>query len=310
VARTEAIEAEAALQAGDRVVVVANPATRRNIRRIIAELRKAAPDGVNIDVRITTRAGEARQLAGVHAPGARLLIAVGGDGTVADVASAAIDHGIPLGILPGGSTNIIAKELRVPSDPVDGAALIFGPHHLKRIDAGSGAGRIFLHMAGAGFDSRFFARSNPALKRKVGWVAYLPAAARTLFDRPTEVCVRVDGAEVRTTSPLVLVANGRSVLHTALKIASGISKSDGVFDVFIVTALSAPEKAKVLSSFIRHSLDQSPYVIRMRGSEVEIAADPPLPVQFDGDVAGTTPLTLRLLPGALRVIVPIVSGNR
>lgn len=294
----------AGVRPGDRLLVVANPATRRDVRRIIAALRQAAPAGVRIDTHITRRAGEARELADRHADGARLLVAVGGDGTVADVAGAAVEHGLPLAILPGGSTNIIAGELGIPSDPASGAALIFGPHRLKLLDAGACGDRIFLHMVGAGFDSRFFARSNPALKRKVGWLAYLPAAARTLFDRPVDARVTVDGTEVRAITPMVLVANGRSVIHAALRIADGISKSDGIFDVFIVTATSGPEKARVLGRMITRHLDASPYVIRLRGRDVRIETDPPLPVQFDGDVDGDTPVRLRMLPGALRVVVP------
>lgn len=289
---------------GDRLLAIANPATRRDVRRIINTLRHAAPAGVTIDTHLTRHAGEARELAERHVEGARLLIAIGGDGTVADVAGAAVEHGIPLAILPGGSTNIIAGELGIPSDPAGGAALIFGRHRLKRLDAGACGDRVFLHMVGAGFDSRFFARSNPALKRKVGWLAYLPAAARTLFDQPVEARVTVDETEVRAISTMILVANGRSIIHSALRIADGISTSDGVFDVFIVTARSAQEKARVLGRLITRDLDASPFVIRLRGQAVEIETDPPLPVQFDGDVDGETPVRLRILPGAVQVMVP------
>lgn len=289
---------------GDRVVVVANPATRRDIGRIIASLRQAAPDDVTVDVRITGRAGEARELAREHAPGACLLVAVGGDGTVAEVASAAIEHDIPLAILPGGSTNIIARELRIPTSADGGAALVFGPHRLKAIDVGKSDRRIFLHMAGAGFDSRFFARTSSKLKRKVGWLAYLPAAGRALLDRPSEVHVRVDGQEVRAESPLVMVANGRSVAHPEFHISPDISTSDGVFDVFVITGTGPVEIFGVLGRFMTRRLDRSPYVTRLRGTHVELIADPPLPVQFDGDVDGETPVTCDILEGALRIVVP------
>jgi YegS/Rv2252/BmrU family lipid kinase len=289
---------------GDRLLVVANPATRRDIRAVIAALRDAAPDGVEIDVRITTRAGEARELAASHAEGARLIVAVGGDGTVAEVASAVVHKEIPLAILPGGSTNIIARELRIPTRVADGAALIFGPHRVRRIDAGWSERRIFLHMAGAGFDSRLFARSNSAWKRRVGWLAYLPAAVRALLDRPSTMRITVDGTEHLAKSPLVLVANGKSIVHPAMKLARGISKADGLLDVFIVTANGPVQLAKVLVQAATRRLDRSPYVDRLRGVEIALDAEPHLPVQFDGDVDGETPVALRVLPGAIRVIVP------
>jgi diacylglycerol kinase (ATP) len=285
--------------------VIANPATRRNIRTIIAELRRVAPDGVTIDVRITKRAGEARELAGEHAPGSRMVIAVGGDGTVAEVASGIIGLGVPLAILPGGSTNIIARELGIPTDIDAGTALICGPHRHNRIDVGRADRRHFLHMAGAGFDSQMFARSSSKLKRRVGWLAYLPAAARTLLDRPALARVTVDGTEVAARSPLVLVANGRSVAHPKLTIAEGISRSDGVFDVFIVTAVRPGPMVRVLGRFATRHIDRSPYVTRLRGRQVTIEAEPALPVQFDGDVDGTTPVSIDMMPGALDVVVPV-----
>ncbi len=295
--------------AGDRVLVVADPATRRDIRRMLGALRAAAPEGVDIDVRLTSRAGEARDLAWRHAQDARVVIAVGGDGTVAEVASALIGQGIPLAILPGGSTNIIARELRIPTQAVDGARLIFGPHRVRRIDAGYSERRVFLHMAGGGFDSRLFARSNSAWKRKIGWLAYLPSAVRTLMDRPVAVRVTVDGTEVHARSPMVLVANGKSVAHPRMKLARGISKADGVLDVFIITATGPVQLARVLGRAASRCLDQSPYVTRMRGVEIEIDAEPRWPVEFDGDVDGMTPVTLRVLPSAIRVVVPEIPAK-
>lgn len=294
----------ALVRPGDRLLVIANPATRRDVHRIIVALRRAAPDGVSIDTHITRHPGQARELAEQHGDGARLLVAIGGDGTVGDVAAAAVDHDIPLAIMPGGSTNIIARELGIPSGPEAGAALMFGRNRLARIDAGICGDRVFLHMVGAGFDSRFFARSNQALKRKVGWLAYIPAATRTLFDQPVEARVTVDGDEVRAITTMVLVANGPSVIHPSLQIAEEISTSDGIFDVFIVTARSGVQKAGVFGRMVTRRIDASPHVIRLRGRDIEIETDPPLPVQFDGDVDGETPVRLRMLPGAVRVLVP------
>ena len=292
------------VKSGDRLLVVANPASRRDIRKIVASLRQAAPIGVTIDVRITSHAGEARSLADKHADGARMVIAIGGDGTVAEVATGVLGKNIPLAILPGGSTNIIAREMRVPTRVEAGAAVLLGKHRVKWIDVGTYGEHVFLHMAGAGFDSRFFARSNPRLKRKIGSMAYLPAAARTLFDRPSEVRVTVDGQEVRAVSPLVMVANGRSVMTAAMTIAPDISKSDGLFDVFVVTGTSPVAKASVLARFVTHHLDDSPYVTRLRGRHVELEADPPLPVQLDGDVCGMTPAAFEIVDLALPIVVP------
>lgn len=298
------------VKSGDRLLVVANPATRRDIRKTVASLRRAAPPDVVIDVRITTRAGEAEHLARQHAEGARMVIAVGGDGTVAEVATAVVGKDIPLAILPGGSTNIIAREMHVPVNTEVGVALLLGKHRVQRVDVGTSDRRVFLHMAGAGFDSRMFARSNSKLKRRIGWLAYWPAAARTLLERPAHVRVRVDGTEVRAQSPLVLIANGRSVMHPSMTIASGISNSDGLFDVFIVTATTPLAISRVLGRFATRHLENSPHVTRLRGRHIELEADPPLPVQFDGDVSGMTPATFEIMDKALQIVVPVRSSAR
>lgn len=233
------------------------------------------------------------------------VIAVGGDGTVAEVATAIDGRAIPLGIIPAGSTNVVARNLRLPDDPIEAATLIFRRPNTRRIDVGICNGRRFLHMAGAGFDSRIFATTSKRLKRHLGWVAYLQGATQTIFEPPVHFNVAVDGTALECESPLVLVANGGSIIRPSIPVHPGIRYDDGFLDVIIFTATRPVEIASTLGRFATRSLEKSPYTIHMRGREIELSSTPPIPVQLDGDIFGHTPAHFSLLPHALEIVVPL-----
>lgn len=289
----------------DRVAVVVNPATHGDAERIVAALEHQAPDGVELAVHRTPAAGTTAQVArAALADGADFAVAVGGDGTVAEVAGALDGTGIPLGIIPGGSTNITARSLGIPAYPERAIRLLFGPHRTVPLDLGYAAGQPFLHMAGAGLDSRLFADADPALKRRIGWLAYLPPAVRDLSFPPTRFTIVADGVMTKVTAPLVLVCNGSTIISPRLSLYPGIDSEDGHLDVLIFTPIGPVELARTLARLATQGLEHSPFVRHLRARRVAIAADPELPVELDGDVAGRTPLAISLAPAAVRVIVP------
>jgi YegS/Rv2252/BmrU family lipid kinase len=232
------------------------------------------------------------------------VIAVGGDGTVADALTAIGDAGAPIAILPGGSTNVIAQELGLPGSAHDAAQVIFGRHTIHTMDAATCNDRLFLHMAGAGFDSRIFDQTNPALKRRVGWLAYLPGAAKSLRLPPARFQVQTESASFDFTSPMVLVANGAGIIRPSLRLLPDIASDDGWLDLVAITTPSAQGIARVLGRFATRSLHRSPHVLHVRARRVQIEADPQMPIQVDGDVSGTTPAEIEILPGRAKMIVP------
>lgn len=289
-----------------RIVAVGNPAARRNAAAMVDALRRQLPPDVELDVRWSPAPGETTQVARAAVDGMPVdaVVAIGGDGTVAEVATALNGTGIPLGIIPAGSTNVIAQELRIPTNPDAAAALIVGPHGLRTLDMGLCDHRGFLHIAGSGFDSRLFADTSPALKRRLGWVAYLPAAARNLWDRPARYTIVTDDATTEVESPLVLVANGGAIITPAMRLYPDIRPDDGWLDVLVFTARRPGEVLRSLARLVRSDLQRSPFVVRLRARRVELIADPPQPVQLDGDVLFETPATFRIAPAAVNVIVP------
>lgn len=232
------------------------------------------------------------------------VVAVGGDGTVADVATGIFGSAAALGIVPAGSTNITARSLGIPANPAAALALLGGPHQLRSVDVGRSNGRSFVHIAGAGFDAELFNATSPVWKRRIGWVAYLPAAAVALRLPPSSVRVSTDETTIEARSPLVLIANGGSAIAPEFRIYPGISVDDGWLDVLVFTTSTPAQIAATLGSMGRQQLDRSPHVTWQRARTVKIEATPPLAVELDGDPRGTTPREFILVPAGLVVVTP------
>jgi diacylglycerol kinase family enzyme len=287
-----------------RLLVVANPATRRNVADIADLLRQAAPSDVAVDVRLTRGPGADPVFTRDEIGEVSCVVAIGGDGTVAGVATLLMGTEVPLGIIPAGSTNVIARDLRIPKAPQKAVALLLGKHRQKLVDVGLCGNRAFIHMAGAGFDSRLFDATSPSLKRRIGWLAYLPAASRNLLGQPSRFTIVADGVTTEVVSPLVLVANGGSIISPSLPLYPGIRRDDGWLDVLIFTPTGPVRIARTLTRFATRGLVRSPYVVRFQARHVSLTADPPLPVQLDGDVVAGTPVTFGIAPASLSIIVP------
>jgi diacylglycerol kinase (ATP) len=289
---------------GDRVLVIANPATRRDAQAVVRLLEREVPPGITLDVHWTRAARRARELTERHLGDARGVIAVGGDGTVSEVAAALVGTDLPLGVIPGGSTNIVARELGVPSTIAAAVRLLFSDHAVRAIDVGTCNEHMFLHMAGAGFDSQLFELANPRLKRRVGWVAYLPAAVQALRAPLGEYTIDADGDVMDVRSPLVLVANGASIINPHIRLLPDIRKDDGWLDLIVVTATRPDELTRVIARLATMRLGQSPFVRHIRARSVSVRATRPIPVELDGDVATTTPVTFGIMPKAIGLIGP------
>jgi len=212
---------------------------------------------------------------------------------------------LPLAIVPAGSTNIIARSLRIPKDARAAIRLVWGANRLRTIDAGVSGKTTFLHMAGAGVDSLLFELSRPELKRRIGWMAYVPAALSALRRPLSTYTVRSDERSLEAVrSPLVLVANGAAIIAPRLRVDRDIAVDDGWLDVFVVTATTPREIATVLARIAMQRLRGTPHVQAWRTRAVEISAEPGMCVQFDGDVSGATPVSISLAPAAVQVVVP------
>ena len=287
-----------------RVVAIVSSAGRLGAAEVSASLARIFGDDIELQVQVANSSPEATAAANQAARSATIVIAVGGDGTVADVATGIFGSRAALGIVPAGSTNIAARSLGIPAQPAAALALIGGSHQLRSIDIGRSNDRTFVHIAGAGFDAEVFRGTSPVWKRRLGWFAYLPAAVTALRLPPSELRITTDGAVLEARSPLVLIANGGSAIAPQFRIYPGIAVDDGWLDLLVFTSSTPAQVAMTLGYAGRQRLDQSPHVIHRRAQAVEIEAIPPLPVELDGDLRGTTPRRFKIVPLGLRVVTP------
>ncbi|HEY8597657.1 MAG TPA: diacylglycerol kinase family protein [Thermomicrobiales bacterium] len=244
------------------------------------------------------------------ADAAAVVLACGGDGTVNAVASGLIGHHTPLAILPGGTTNIIAQGLGIPADPLAVCQLLRGDALTVALDVAQVGEHFLLHMGGAGYDAHLMGMTNRAAKRGFGLGAYLVFGARGLLDQPiVDFTILIDGRTIRERGWMALVANGSDVFTRGLRLGPHISTTDGMLDLVLFTAPGFLDAAaSFLSILVRRY--RSPYLRYERGKQIEIHADPPLPVDFDGDPVGTTPFIAEVLPAALKVLVPPPGNGR
>jgi diacylglycerol kinase (ATP) len=272
--------------------------------RIATSMAHRFRDRVDLSLTIVYSSAEATSAAREMARNADVVVAVGGDGTVADVATGILGSGVTLGIVPAGSTNITARSLGIPANPRAAIGLLLRPESTIEIDVGISEDRCFLNMGGAGFDAELFRTASPIWKKRLGWLAYLPAAAAALRLNPSSVMVTCDAERIEVASPLVLVANGGAAVAPTFKLHPHISSDDGWLDVLVFTATTPSQVAATLGQLGSQRLDRSPYVIWRRTRAVTIEAEPALDVELDGDVCGVTPREFCVKPAALRVVVP------
>jgi len=285
-----------------RIVVVANPKSRLSPDRLETLVRAYMPQRSSVIVRHTRPNMPIHGLIEDELDHATVAIASGGDGTVSQVASAILDRNIPLGIVPAGSTNMVAKVSAIPSNPEKAVQLIFGYHFRERIDVGRSGERLLLHLGGAGIDARIFLGADPKLKKRIRWAAYVPPAIAGAFAGQTEFTVTVDGQVIRAQSSLVLVANSAQLLSSKIHLVKDVSRVDGNFDVLIYTATNPLQLAWAGLASMSGHLEHTGQIVRLRGKSIKIESEPPVPAELDGEVVGETPLDIEVLPQAIELI--------
>ena len=265
--------------------------------------------GIRGEVAFTGRRGTARALArSIVEAGATSLVCWGGDGTVNEVASEAARHGLPLGIVPGGSGNGLARELGLDRQPE--AALrtaLRGPERI--LDAGEIDGRFFANVAGVGFDAHV-ARLAERFERRGAWSYFAAGIPELLAYRPSTYRIRTGEDTFRADALLVTIANGRQYGNGAV-IAPRARPDDGRLDLVCVPALPAAVLLWQARRLFTGTVDRVRGVRTVPIGDAEVEGDGPLPFHVDGEACtGGPSLRVRVLPRALRVRVPAPGGGR
>lgn len=284
---------------------ILNPVTgRRSAEDVEALMREILAPHLKLTIVRTRRPGDAIVLGRAAARQTECVIAVGGDGTVSEVAAGILGSNALLGIIPTGSTNVVARSLNIPIEPRRAARVLLGALEKRTIDVIQLDDRIALHMVGCGFDALMMEDAVPVLKRTAAWFAYVPAALKHMTGRPWTFRITVDDRQISTDAKMVLVANGAFVLDPRFEVGRGIRSDDGLLDVIVFTPPNLAATTEIASRLAIGRIERSSYVRQYTGRHVRIESDPPAPVECDGDVIGVTPVALDILPAAITILVP------
>lgn len=289
-----------------RVIINPSSGTGDSILPVINASMKDA--GIKWDASITHQAGDATRYAKVAVKeGIDALAVYGGDGTLMEAISGLIGSDIPLVILPGGSANVMAIELGIPTDLTEACALLsHRPLETKTIDVGQFNKRYFIVGISLGFESDVVKGAGRETKNKIGHFAYVLSAVTAWKKTRTAVYhLNIDGKEHDVQGLTCIITNTGHLGFTNISIDKHIDVSDGFLDVVVLRKANISLlKLIAVTLLTRQPPDNVELVKHWQGKDISVSSSPKQTVQCDGEVLETIPPRITIVPGAIKVLVP------
>jgi YegS/Rv2252/BmrU family lipid kinase len=286
-----------------RILLIANANARRGNEPLDAARNVFAQAGIEVVEGRASRAREAPSLIRSHLPEVGAIVLAGGDGTVHEAAPALVEAGLPVGILPLGTANDLARAIRLPLD-LAAAAEVIAAGATRPIDVGEVNGKLFFNVAHIGLGTALADKLTRQMKRRFGPFAYALAALAALAQlRPfrAEIAAGEERLVLRTIA--ITVGNGRYFGGTGV-VAEDAEIDDGVFHVFAVKTKNPLRLALLLPDVMRGRQGRSQQVPTLIASALDVRTVRPMKIRADGKILTETPAAFRVRPGALQVFAP------
>ncbi len=237
------------------------------------------------------------------------MVAVyGGDDTIAEAAAGLSQTGVPLGILPGGTANVLASELGIPQNLRAAAELIAADPARRTMDLGRAGGRVFTVRVSVGVLAQMVLGAERDSKARIGELAYIFAGIRAAAaPEPATYQITVDGKEIELEGVGAFVANSGNLSVKGVSIAPDVLIDDGLLDVLVVRQLDLKSILSMIASAAALNGLAEP-LPRWQGREITLRTGKPHRVAVDGESGGETPVVAELLPAALEIVVPAANG--
>ncbi len=302
---------------GRRAAVVVNPTKFTDVGRVRGRVgdvcrRHGWADPLWLETTAEdTGTGQTRE---ALEAGVDLVCALGGDGTVRTVGAELAGTGVPMGLLPGGTGNLLARNLELPIDSLDAALTVALTGHDMPIDTclldlvrpdGSREDHVFLVMAGIGFDAEVMAAAPERLKARVGWPAYIVSGLKHLKGPQFSVVVKVDGgAPFRRRVRSVMVGNVGK-LQGGMDLLPDAVADDASVDAVLLSPEGVVGWAATVAQLSTRRRFGHSRVDHVQGQEVRVVCDRPVAIEIDGDTMGeASAMRVLVQPGTLVVRVP------
>ncbi|HEX9563803.1 MAG TPA: diacylglycerol kinase family protein [Gemmatimonadaceae bacterium] len=288
-----------------RVLLVVNPASRHGLRNRTAALNAFRDAGVTVDELVTEHPGHASSRLRDGPERADAVFVLGGDGIVMEVAGALQGTGVPIGVLPGGTGNLVAGVLRVPRRMARAVPILLAGS-VRRLDLGRlPDGRCFAFAAGIGVDVDMVLGTTRGQKKLLGILAYAITATRSAFRRRAfDIRAEVDGNVVTGRVVMAMVANAGALFGGRLLVGPDIRPDDGELDLCLFSATTIGEVLGITWRIVRRDFRPHPRMRFLRGKRIKLSSEPQTAVQADGDLAGMTPVEIVVVPGAAAFLIP------
>lgn len=239
--------------------------------------------------------------------GVDLVVVIGGDGTLSEVATGLAHSNVPLAILPLGTGNVVAQELGLPLDPEIAGRIISGRHGLSHLDVMQVGQRVFVSHISLGLYSLVAQETSVLDKRRFGRGAYLWNVARKMWEqRAWRFDLWVDGRLYLVKASMILVANAGAVGLSSLRWGQNIKLDDGQIDLCVIKGRTLRQYVQSLWYMIRGNHDRDPNIWHLPvRHNIKISTREPLPVRADGEIIGHRSVEISILPRAIQVIRPV-----
>jgi diacylglycerol kinase (ATP) len=286
-----------------RALLLVNPKARRGGEAIAPVVDRLEQGGLQVTIESFEALPEiARDIVRLRETADRVIVC-GGDGSVSSAALAAIESGLPLGIIPMGTANDLARTLEIPVD-LEGAADVIAAGHTHRIDVGTVNGHAFFNVASIGLSAELARGLDPKLKRRFGRFGYALAAARVLSNADRfEARITEKGQHIETSTYQIAVGNGRHYGGGNV-IEASATIDDGHLDLYSLEMKNVWKLALMMRSFRSGTHGAWNEVRTARCIEFDIETDTEMPVNADGEIVTSTPAHFKVLPKAIEVFTP------
>ena len=236
--------------------------------------------------------------------GVERVFVAGGDGTVSQAADGLALTGVPMGIIPAGTSNVVAQELGIPLNVDSACRLLADQPVVKELDAIKVGNQYFILAVGTGLDAQVMESVDSERKRRFGPAAYVWSAMKVVIGmQPRRFTVIADGKPFQTSASVVLLSN-MATLTRPLRWGPHIKPDDGQIDINIIRGKHVLDYVLAAYDVLPGGPRKMAHIRQLRAREsVVVYADKPLKVQGDGDLIGQTPLEARIVPKAVRVLV-------
>lgn len=226
----------------------------------------------------------------------------GGDGTLISALRGVLACGLPLGIIPLGTFNDLARTLEVPADPIE-AVKVIAAGNKRRIDVGRVGESYFVNEASIGISTRIARRQTPEVKKKFGFLGIAGTTLTTLrYSRPFAVTVKYDGREETFRTLQLTIANSHH--FGGLITNKDAAVDDGVLDLYSLEIDGWTRVLPLIGPIVRREIAESKFVRNRKATAFEIVTSRPRDVFTDGEPATMTPAKFEVLPQAVEVFVP------